>query len=181
MAITTPPVDKQPVRKPRSCWLVGGITCLTLLIITIGLVYFLYVKFSKTPMFRNTFSSATQMAQCMPHLAEASGALTRYKQKKGAYPEKLVDLYPTFLDDKTNLHCPADTSPIDNVSYTYKKPDMKTPSSDIVVSCNRHKILDTTAVLAILKNGNIVPITIPPGQNAKPVRGKEMSPDSFKK
>lgn len=176
-----PPVTKQPVKPNRSCLRVGGITCLTLLIVSIALSYFLYLKLSKTQIFKTNISSVTQMAQCMPHLGEVSGALSRYKQKKGAYPEKLVDLYPTFLEDKTNLHCPADTSPIDNVSYTYKKPDMKTQSSDIVVSCNRHKILNTTAVLAVLKNGNIVPITIPPGQNATPVRGKEMSPDSFKK
>ncbi|MHB1455660.1 MAG: hypothetical protein ACYC0V_01975 [Armatimonadota bacterium] len=181
MAIETPPT-KKPLEKPnKSCWRVGGITCLTLLILTIALSYFLYVKFSKTPAFKNVYSNVNQMSQCMPRLAEISGALSRYKQKNGAYPEKLADLYPTFLEDKSYLHCPADQSPIDNLSYTYKKPDKNTQSSDIVVSCTRHEILKTTAELAILKNGNIVPITIPPGQNSTPVRGKEMNPDSFRK
>lgn len=181
MSIETPPVNAPPVKKNTSCLKVGGITCLTMLILALALTYFLYMKISKTTVFKDAFSSASLMTKCMPHLAEISGALNRYNQKKGAYPDKLIDLYPTFLEDKANLHCPADPSPADNVSYTYKKPDKKTLSTDVVVSCDRHKLLNSTALLVILKNGKIVQYTVPPGKDQQPIKGVELDPNNIKK
>lgn len=181
MAIDIPPVDRQPVKRSRSCWAIGGITCLTLLIITIALIYFLYVKFSKTPVFKNAYSNATQMSECIPHLGEISGALDRYKQKKGAYPAGLNDLYPDFLEDKSNLHCPSDASPTDTVSYTYERPDSKTQSEDRVVICSRHSLMNVGVLLVIQKNGKIAQYTIPPGKSSKPIKNMEMNPKDLVK
>lgn len=174
MAIETPPVKTQPTKKGNSCLKIGGITCLTLLIVITVLSYILYTKFAKTPI-------VSQMSGCMQNLSEISGALSRYDQKNNAYPNNLVDLYPTFLENKSNLHCPADSSPADAVSYTYKKPDKKSSPIVPVVICDRHKILGSTVLLEIEKNGKIVQYTIPPEKGAKPIKGMEIDPNNIRK
>ncbi len=161
---TIPPQEPAAPRTRSNCFVVGGITCLVVLIIGILITIWLVVSVSKNPTFKKVFSGAKLVAECQLHLANPSGtqdiydALERYKTRYGQYPAKLADLYPTFLEDKAILHCPADTRPKDVVSYDYYPPTDKSPANAVIVECRRHVVMEgqPPLVLQLTKDGQVL-------------------------
>lgn len=170
---TNSPINKGESYSPnKSCTQAIGISCIVLLLIIAGLTYWLYTIFKKNP-------SMEYMGECMMNMGQISGALDRYKQKKGEYPQKLEDLYPNFLEDISVLHCPSDSSPINKPSYEYEIPNKKDPPDTIVVCCKRHKIMNTEMWLCVQKNGKLRTYTIAPDKSDKPIPGLEIDPKTL--
>lgn len=99
------------------------------------------------------------------NLMEIGGSLDRYKERNGAYPEKLADLYPDFLEKRSMLHCPVDKAPGSTVSYTYARPTDKTPSEAVIASCKRHSfggMFRSGMTLMLRKNGKVDVVPDPP-------------------
>lgn len=147
-----------------SCLRAVGISCLVLVVI--GLAFGLWIGYavSKNPMFRKVFTEAPLIQECQLHLQaprseqDVAGALERYVRKNDEYPASLEDLYPNFLEDKSVLHCPADPSPKDTVSYEYTRPDMDDPASTVVVECKHHVVVDGEPLwrMTLHKDGKFV-------------------------
>jgi hypothetical protein len=86
-------------------------------------------------------------------MQETTSALRRYAERNGMYPAKLSDLYPDFLETRDILHCPADHSSPDSVSYKYTRPKMSDPPDKAVLSCARHTIIGVNVVVQFCKDG----------------------------
>lgn len=162
--IPTEPQQPTPPRAKSNCFVVGGITCLVVVVIGVVLIILGVRWASQNPQIRKAVGSAQLRTECQLHLANPSGsqdiydALERYKTRNGKYPAKLADLYPTFLEDKSVLHCPADTSGKDVVSYEYYPPAMDAPANMVIVECRRHVIVDgqSPMVLQLTKDGQVL-------------------------
>jgi hypothetical protein len=158
-----PPEPAAPQTR-TNCFATAGITCLVLLIVG-ALVGLWGVKaLIRNPVFKQGLSGAKLLAECQFHLQNPnspqniSAALERYRTRNGRYPDKLTDLCPDFLENKTILHCPADDRPKDVVSYEYTKPDTNAPGTVIVVECKRHVIIQgqPPLVLTLTKDGRVL-------------------------
>jgi hypothetical protein len=68
------------------------------------------------------------------------GALQRYRYREGHYPDRLLDLYPTYVSGTEAFHCPADPSRSDTVSYIYRRPAPDAPADTIVIICDHHHL-----------------------------------------
>ncbi len=159
--ISAPP--EQP--KPKSnCFMVGGITCLVIFVLLVGLGFWLFKQLSGNSMIKKAFGGAKLVAECQLNMANPSSdqciyaALERYNTKYGRYPQKLGELYPTFLEKRSVLHCPADPSPKDTISYEYTPPAETAPANTIMVECNRHILIEGQAplVLKLQKDGQVL-------------------------
>ena len=101
-------------------------------------------------------------------------ALQRYETRYERYPDRLADLYPTFLTDKRLLRCPADHRKLDAAianSYTYVKPAPGAPGDTPVVMCRRHVVLEGAPPLTLIlrKDGQVAaptPSSAPPAPAA---------------
>ena len=161
---TQPEQQPTPPRAKSNCFVVGGITCLVVVVIGILLTIWLVTWASRNPTFKKAIGGAKLVAECQLHLADPSGsqdiydALERYKSRNGKYPAKLADLYPTFLEDRSVLHCPADTSGKDVVSYEYYPPAKNAPGSTVIVECRRHVLMDgqPPLTLQLTKDGQVL-------------------------
>jgi hypothetical protein len=160
---TNPPESQEPStpagrRTGTSCALVF-VGVLVILVVLLGAM--IAVTAHKIPRF---FSKAKSLAVCQMHLQDSNsesdiaGALARYAKWNHKYPDKLTDLYPTFLNSKSLLHCPADPRPENVVSYEYMKPDINAPGDTVVVVCRHHVMMPDQPpwVLKLLKNGSVV-------------------------
>lgn len=161
MQVTAPP--EQP--KPKSnCFAVGGITCLVVFVLLVGLGIWVFRLLSNNTIFKKAFGGAKLVAECQLNMANPSsdqsiyGALERYNTKYGRYPQKLGELYPTFLEKRSVLHCPADPSPTDTISYEYTPPATNAPANTIMIECNRHVLVEGQAplVLKLQKDGQVL-------------------------
>ena len=160
------PTQPQPIppRTRSNCFVVGGITCLVLVVIIAGLTIWGIILASRNPQIKKAVSSAQLRAACQLHMSNPStgqdiyDALERYRTRYGQYPAKLADLYPTFLEDRSVLHCPADTRAKDVVSYDYYPPAANAPGSTVIVECKRHIILEGQPPLALqlTKDGQVL-------------------------
>lgn len=148
-------INKNTSSPNNSCLKATGISCLVITVTFIGLAFWIYSALSKSPIFKNVYKDANKMVVCLQQLDQLGGALDRYSQKNGKYPQKLDELYPTFLETKTVLHCPADPGPADTVSYEYKVPDKKALGTTVVVVCNRHTMINSPVSLRLQKDGTI--------------------------
>jgi hypothetical protein len=108
---------------------------LAALLLTLG---FLLVLMSR-PEGKNFLHASEQVAICREHLIKVTGALDRYHKDKGVAPARLEDLYPTYLSDKADLHCPADAGK-DTTSYVYRPSIPWGEGGDIVVYCPHHLV-----------------------------------------
>ena len=55
-----------------------------------------------------TDQERAQFAECKLHLQTIGRALAAYQRDRHSYPDQLSDLVPTYIADKSILHCPAD-------------------------------------------------------------------------
>lgn len=166
------PATKTAVIKPnylRAC----GLSCVLAIIIAAVLAVFIFGLINKNPVFHKTFSNAKLVVECQLNLSNegsrsVSKAIERYVRRNGKYPERLEDLYPVFLDDKDILHCPADLSAGDSISYEYYKPEMDAIPSTVIVRCRHHIMGDDQPSweIALLKDGKVAK-TILNAPNAK--------------
>jgi hypothetical protein len=126
-----------PVRRGPSCWLIGGLTCLGIVVLVIIAVIVMTVAFTHSPAgkkFTSGFGSAvregTVAGMCRKNMQTIQGAIVRYHDHTGHYPSQLTDLLPDYLTDRAILHCSLDTNPDpDHVSYVYSKPTASTASN----------------------------------------------------
>jgi hypothetical protein len=101
-------------------------------------VGFLLVTLQR-PEGKNLLTASEHVAECREHLIRVAGALDRYHKDKGKAPARLEDLYPTYLANKADLHCPAD-SRTDATSYVYRPAIPWGKGDDIVVYCPHHPL-----------------------------------------
>ena len=127
------------------------------MIVGIGIGIFIVNMLLKNPAFRVFFTEAQSIAQCQINLQEIGGGLDRYARRNGKSPAKLSELYPSFLETKTVLHCPDDRRSKDTVSYDYIPPAMNAPPSTKVVECTRHIVVKGQPpwVISLYKDGHV--------------------------
>ncbi|MCC6444818.1 MAG: hypothetical protein IT210_15340 [Armatimonadetes bacterium] len=152
----TPP-SYTPRPSTGGVWKGIAIACLVLFafgaLAMVGCGYLL-VRMSKTPEFREAIQKGYQEAQdiaaCRQNLLGIGGAVRRFREHKGRYPNDLKELAPKYLPKGTGLHCPADASDPKTVSYRYEKPTDKTPPETVIVRCDFHRLPNT-----LMKNGRV--------------------------
>lgn len=157
------PAEPAPPRTKSNCLAASGITCLVLLIISVLGFIWIARMVTKNPAANQFYNEAKLIAQCQLNLQDPGGAqdvydaLERYSTRYGKYPAKLADLYPTFLEDKSVLHCPADPRPKDVVSYDYTPPAPDAPGPTVMVECKRHVLMEgqPPLILKLRKDGQI--------------------------
>lgn len=135
-----------------------GVSCLVILVVTVLIGLWLYLILARNPAFEGVFGRTRLAAECQINLEQIAGGLERYSRRNGKYPESLDDLYPDFLEKRDVLHCPADKSPKDTVSYEYKRPAKAAPGDTVVIRCERHTIVEGEPPLILLlrKDGSVV-------------------------
>jgi hypothetical protein len=106
----------------------------------------------------NFTREANRQTDCLNNVQEIGGALSRYAVRNQKYPEKLADLYPEFLENRSALHCPSDPSPSSTVSYDYFPPKIDSPDSTIVLTCRRHALMKGISTIVILTKGGDVSV-----------------------
>lgn len=124
----------QPIRRGPSCWLVGSLTCLAVVVLVIIAIIAGFASFTHTATgkkFVGTFGSAmrdaSQLPICEQNMMAIREAILRYKGHTGRYPDSLKQLSPTYLSDPSILHCPLDPNKDpSHVSYAYTKPTATT-------------------------------------------------------
>jgi hypothetical protein len=152
----------RPTRRPLGCWGIGAITCGSLFLIFA--VFCAVVVWLARPHMGQWMGTFQEMAQCTQQLQAISGALGRYRTAHGGkYPPTLAALYPVYISRRSRLHCPADPSPPEKVSYQYTPPPAA-PADDagsdaVVVTCNHHQITlaghTSIYLLQLLRNGQV--------------------------
>jgi len=91
--------------------------------------------------------------QCNVQLDRIRMALREYvRDHNGAWPSSIAELTPRYLAKLPR--CPADTFPR-RQSYWYQRPTVNTRSSDLVLTCERHR----TPVGASVADGFVLYVT----------------------
>lgn len=151
-----------PKRGGSTAWrglLIGCSILIGILIVFMIIFGFMVGNLMKNPetkkALQQSMKDAQAMQSCQQNLSEISGGLERYRIAYQSYPSKLEDLYPRFLKDKSVLICPEDTNPQGNCSYTYNKPDLKSPPTTPVVVCNRHHQMGAPMTIVLQKDGSV--------------------------
>ncbi|MEN6372074.1 MAG: hypothetical protein ABFD64_08680 [Armatimonadota bacterium] len=131
-------------------------------VFVVAVVIFLTVVLAS--FYKTTY--AKDLTECRINIEKVGDAIERYYTKQDAYPDSLNDLVPDYLPASA-LHCPADKSAKDSISYVYIKPDSKSPAEFIMLSCSHHEVSGKMkskfpgAILQYRKDGNITmaPVT----------------------
>lgn len=126
-----------PARRGPSCWLVGGLTCLGIVVLVIiaiivGITSFTHSATGKkfASSMGSVFRGASMLPECKENMLTIRGAIMRYHDHTGHYPDNLRQLVPTYITDSSILHCPLDSvSDPSHVTYIYTKPSGSTPAS----------------------------------------------------
>jgi len=137
---------------PRSsCFRTIGITFLVLFVLGIPALFLIARVAFQIPNVR-LYVTCTQHAQTI------SFALDRYATKNGKYPQKLDELYPDYIEDKSILLCPLDKHPDGGSSYTYTRPSLDAPGDTIILTCKRHIIFpgQPPMLVAVTKDGQVL-------------------------
>jgi hypothetical protein len=136
------PPTATPARR-LGCWGIGLITCGSLFLIFA--VFFGVVAWFGRPYFRQVMRTGVEMGKCQQQLLAIHGALKRYETRHGEYPQRLAALSPTFIRQRSLLHCPADPSPGDTISYEYSRPESDDARGAVdgeatLLTCQHHQI-----------------------------------------
>jgi hypothetical protein len=139
----SPPPAAPAGRRPLGCWGIGAITCGSLFLLFA--VFCVAAVWLVRPHLGQWMGTFQEMAQCTQQLQSIHGALGRYRTAHGGhYPASLAALYPQFITRRAILHCPADPSSPDVVSYQYTPPPPSRSedagSDTVVVTCNHHQV-----------------------------------------
>ena len=117
------------MRRGPNCWLVGGLTCVGLVIIGAIAIFAGFYSLFRGPL-KGAIQSGAAAQMCKQHMLQIQQAVDRYHTHTGTYPDALTDLVPTYLPDRSVLHCSMDTNPDpSHVTYEYSKPTETTPGT----------------------------------------------------
>ena len=100
------------------------------------------------------------LKKCALQLQVVNTAIIAYQaEHKNAYPKDLKELTPKYLKDLKQLHCPADTRPVDLISYTYTAPKPTDSPETTFFTCTYHQLNlsgeEVSLVLLVRKNGEV--------------------------
>ncbi len=119
----------QPPRRRPGCWLWGGLSCLTLVLIFAAFFAIGAYKVAKSGFGKQLLSQAFKAQDCQQKIAQVRGAIVRYHEHTGQYPTTLAALAPTYID-ATALHCTMDkSSDPTHPSFAYRQPPAATSES----------------------------------------------------
>lgn len=118
-------------------WALWGCAGLVLALLLLFLGFMLVML--KGPNGEALLTETEHVGICREHLTQVAGALDRYHKDKGRAPANLMELYPTYLADKSNLRCPSDPTQ-EAVSYVYRPGVPWGKGDDIAVYCPHHKL-----------------------------------------
>ena len=155
------PAELRP--QPKSmpgCYRVGAISCAVVAVALVLAVVAMLLLMSRHSGFQKLMGKAQLIATCQEQLRMVGQALNRYEIRNGEYPDRLSDLYPTFIAQKSLLKCPADDRDVDKAiadSYTYVKPAPNAPGNTPVVICNRHPLMPNSPPMTVVlqKDGKV--------------------------
>ncbi len=114
-----------------SCWVIGGIGCLGLLIISVIAGFFLWRAFEGT--FGNIIESAREIESVFePRYEEVVDAIREYLQdNNGKYPPDLKALVPKYL--QADALEPVVLSDGKQIKFVYKPPKPNDPPDTVVL------------------------------------------------
>jgi hypothetical protein len=135
--VPMPPAEK----KGPSCWAVGGIGCVVVILIFVilGFVAFQKIMHSKEGKdligtMQNAMQGAKEAVACEQKLQQIDGALVRYHEKNGSYPSSLSYLIPAYLPDPSVLKCDLPDADPTKSPFVYTKPTSSSSSTDKLVN-----------------------------------------------
>src|SRR5690349_9020021 len=91
------------------CFRVAGITCGVLFCLfgVLFLALFVAVRPQLGPVVTGWRNFLVECPARLVGDRGLQGALERYRIRNGEYPERLLDLYPTYVSHRSIFHCPA--------------------------------------------------------------------------
>src|SRR5436309_31193 len=124
-----------PPRGDSGCWKWGAIACgggcVLLVIAVIVMIVF------AGPSIKKIFGSAVQLSQdaqnCQIEMSALWQKIEKFHADKGKYPDKLEQLVPKYVPDKSGLK--LSTKPT-GPEYTYHKPTKDAQPTDVVLEYN---------------------------------------------
>ena len=151
-----PPMYGYPPPKKSNPWMWIAIGCGVILLLGILCVVGSMMYAMKNPQFKQMMGQSMSATQRMPviqqRLQAVGSAVTRYaNDHKGEYPNKLDDLAPKYVGNKSELTYPSDSG---DTPFTYTKPKPKDPGETVVVEAT----VPMGAIafkLQYLKNGTV--------------------------
>lgn len=139
-----------PRRDSGGCWKWGAISCLGLGCLGAILMIVGVSLFMKSPVGRQVLRSTQEATRITQELPEVAGALAKYRNDKGDYPNKLTDLVPKYIS-KDKIQSSAGP-------YSYTKPPKNAPESFPIVTVEL-RIMEggPPMVIRLLKDGTVEP------------------------
>ena len=144
--IQTPTTETIPQPRPWRFALTGCMVLIVFLVVAFaGFLMFAY----KSPFYHG-------IAVCSIQMRNVGAGLDRYATKNDVYPAELDEITPDYIK-KSELHCPADKSDRDDVSYVYHRITSDASDDAVVLECKHHKSrrLPGPTVLIYHKNGKV--------------------------
>ena len=130
----------QPPRRRPGCWLWGGLSCLTLVLIFAAFIAIGAYKVAKSGFGKQLLSQAFKAQDCQQKITQVRGAIVRYHEHTGHYPATLAALAPTYID-ATALHCTMDkSSDPTHPTFAYRQPPAATSENAAVPLLSFHFI-----------------------------------------
>ncbi|MDR3709185.1 MAG: hypothetical protein P4L33_12865 [Capsulimonadaceae bacterium] len=125
-----------------SCWAVGGVSCLVLIILGMILLFVGVHQALKSKdghqfvgQIRALVHNTSDAVECEEKLRAVYGAIGRYRAKNGAYPADIKSLVPKYLPQATSCHCSLDPKPDPaNLTFLYVPPTAASKPGDAVLS-----------------------------------------------
>lgn len=116
-----------------SCWLVGGLGCLGLLVLGIVAVYLFVRNIVNSDFMQGTIASAQNQRQMNIRITGIKNAIELYKKDhNGDYPPNLKALVPKYLpEDQTK---PFELDLKTKLEWVYKKPKPDDPGATLVLT-----------------------------------------------
>ena len=128
----------QSGKKGPSCWVIGGLSCIALMVMVVVFLAFIMLGTSSGRKFSTELASdaksSMEIPKSMYQMSDIRGAVIRYQRKNNRYPVSISELYPIYLARKQELHSALDpnTNP-DHVTFAYTEPAVNAPPSTIIL------------------------------------------------
>lgn len=137
-----PPVSGPPARSGPSCWTVGGIGCLIVIVVVFVIAFVGVRSFMDTKaghqvatVIRSAFNGSREAIACETKMSDVYAAIGRYRAKNGRYPANLRVLTPDYLPDAGTCHCSLDSNPDPaHPTFVYKPPTESSKPADRLLS-----------------------------------------------
>jgi len=163
------PVPQQ--KKAPSCWLIGGLGCLGIIVIGGAVIGFFAYGVSQSARGKALGSIIQSVQHTVQYqvaaekdLEDIQAALVRYHEAKKHYPKSLRELVPTYLADPSELHNGLDPNPDPNhISFTYVKipphAPLSTKAANITWNTNMNAMgqqMDSETIISVSLDGQLV-------------------------